>query len=100
MPELIPLEVSGASTGDKVALAYPGHLWGYLIGMPGNADATVTIYDNASVASGTKIKPTTTYDASALGDNGAMLPQGILAENGLTVSVTCTGSWTVTLYVH
>lgn len=92
-----PKKVSDTGTGTQVALARPCVFWGFMVGTAA-ADPTITVYDNASAASGMEIVPTTTYDASALGLNGAMLGAGVWCDYGITVDVTCAGAWEVTVY--
>ena len=63
---------------------------GYVLGTDGVNDPTITIYNNTA-GSGQKVIPTATYDASALGINGATgLRQN--CNNGLYVAITCAGS--------
>lgn len=70
---------------------------GFLLGMDGVNDPTITVYDNASTASGDEIIPTNTYDASALGLNGVMFPGlGRICKNGIYIEITCAGTVEVT----
>ena len=74
------------------ALIYtgPAILHGFLIGTDGINDPTITIYDYLS-AGGQEVVPTTTYDASVLGLNGAT---GInqLCAIGIYLEITCSGT--------
>jgi hypothetical protein len=73
--------------------------WGFRVGMDGSNDPTITIFDNASAGSGTEVEPSNTYDASALGANGANMGVGVLCENGITATVTIgAGTAEVTVY--
>lgn len=68
-------------------------LYGFMLGMDGSNDATVTIYDGTS-ASGEEKIPSNTYDASALGMNGVIMPEGasIPCTKGVYVAITCAGT--------
>jgi len=88
MPRISSKHIAFNATADKVAMNTSCYMWGYLVGCDGSNDPTVSIYDNATAASGTELIPTATYDASALGMNGAMFPEAVMAANGITVSVT------------
>jgi len=74
------------------ALIYtgPAILHGFLIGTDGINDPTITIYDYLS-AGGEEVVPTTTYDASQLGINGAT---GInqLCAIGIYLEISCAGT--------
>ena len=69
---------------------------GLLIGTDGANDPVVTVYDNTS-NSGTELIPTTTFDASALGLNGAMIPHPIHCSTGIYVEITTGGTVEVTI---
>ena len=84
-------------TESGIVMAAPGLLLGVLIGMDGTNDPAVTIYDNASAASGTEVMPSTTFDASAQGLNGFMPGFAISCINGLYVDITCAGTVEVTV---
>lgn len=59
-------------------------LWGgYLIGLDGANDQEVTLYDNASEASGEKAKPTQTIDGGSEAENGVVLFAPVKCTNGL-----------------
>lgn len=74
-------------------LAYTGRCMfqGFLLGTDGTNDPTITIYDNTT-NSGRELVPTTTYDASALGLNGAMIPCELEANKGVYAEITCAGA--------
>ena len=86
----------GSITGTNVsAVEYPIYVGkctyhGFRLGMDGTNDCTVTIKDGSI-----EICPTNTYDASALGLNGEVLPDqaAITCETGLTAVVTCSGTF-------
>ncbi len=65
---------------------------GFRLGMDATNDVTLTIKDGDI-----EIVPTNTYDASALGLNGEVLPDqaAITCETGITVTVTCTGTFEI-----
>ena len=88
MPRASYKHLDFSATADKVAVNTACHLWGFLVGCDGSNDPTISVYDNATTASGNELLPTTTYDASALGLNGVSLPAAVMASNGITVSVT------------
>ena len=78
-------------TESGVVYAGPCIFHGFLLGTDGVNDPTITIYDNASAASGQEVVPTQTFDASALGLNGVT---GIyqLCDNGIYIEITCAGA--------
>jgi len=78
-------------TSSGIVTAKSAELWGVLIGCDGVNDPTITIY-NGTDNSGNEIVPTNTYDASILGINGAILPFGLYAPDGLYVEITCAGA--------
>jgi hypothetical protein len=84
-------------TASGIAMAAQGLFLGVLLGTDGVNDPLITIYDNASAASGTEVMPTTTFDASALGLNGFMPGFAISCINGLYVEITCAGTVEVTV---
>jgi hypothetical protein len=67
--------------------------------MDGANDPTITVYDNAAAASGEELVPSTDYDASALGLNGAWGPS-VLATSGIYIEITCAGACEVTVLYH
>jgi len=74
-------------------------LYGFLLGMDGVNNATVTVYNNASAASGDEVVPTNEYDASALGLQGFMA--GVLpieCRNGIYVDVSGSNVEVVVLF--
>jgi len=77
-------------TASAVIYTGPAILHGFLIGTDGVNDPTITIYDYLS-AGGEEVVPTTTYDASQLGLNGAT---GIyqLCAIGLYLEISCSGT--------
>lgn len=58
--------------------------------------ATVTVYDNASAASGTVLAKVTA--TSTTGANSIAFVTPVMAENGLVISVTGTGSTGIVYY--
>ena len=76
----------------------PGVFGGFLLGMDGANDPTITIYDNTE-ASGEEMVPTSTYDASTLGLNGALIGKHLPGfKNGLYVEVTITGAKEIVVF--
>ena len=78
-------------TSSGVVYAGPCIFHGFLVGTDGIDDPVITIYDHASKAEGQEVVPTTTYDASMLGLNGAT---GInqLCAIGIYLEITCSGT--------
>jgi hypothetical protein len=72
-----------------IVISRPCRLKNFLIGTDGTNDPEVTIY-NGTTASGQEIVPTNTYDASALGINGAV-GLDIKCPDGIYVAITCAG---------
>jgi hypothetical protein len=65
---------------------------GFLVGMDGSNDPTITLYDDNSAATGNEVVPTNTYDSSALGVNGVMFSNdGVRCEKGLYCEITIGG---------
>ena len=77
-------------TASGLILAGRCVLGGFLLGMDGTNDQTVTVYDNIAEL-GLKIVPTNTYDASALGLNGYMGPT-VECKNGVYVAISGAGT--------
>ena len=88
------------ATGGVIVANRPCVLYGYLVGLDNTNDATITIYDDESAASGNEVIPTNTYDASLLGVNGATLPgNGVKCNKGLYCHCTLSaGQAEVTVY--
>lgn len=63
---------------------------GFRLGMDGNNDVTLTIKDGTI-----EIVPTNTYDASALGLNGEVLPDqaAITCDTGIVANITTAGTF-------
>jgi hypothetical protein len=68
-------------------------LVGFLLATNGSDDPIVTVFDDASNTAGTEVVPTNTYDASALGLNGAWFGHegAIECQVGVYVEVTNLG---------
>jgi len=96
----IPVTIS-ASNETKTQIIKTGKCYfhGFLVGQDGVNDTTITAYDSLS-ATGTEVVPTTQYDASALGINGAMLGHPTECRTGLTFVVTTSGAAEVTVYYN
>ena len=65
----------------------PCFFLGFLLGLDGTNDPTITIYDNTT-NTGNQIIPTNTYDASQLGLNGAILPYPKYCKNGVYADIS------------
>ena len=86
-------------TASGVVIAEPCIFGGFLLGTDGVNDPTVTVYDNTSAASGEELAPTTEYDASVLGLNGA-IGFSVVAKNGIYIEITTAGSCEITVLYH
>ena len=87
----ITVSTSGEQTADAAIMESPGVFYGVIVMPDGSHDVTVSIYDNASAASGTKILPTLTF----AGDGGAQAfaaPYPIRCRNGIYVDITTAGT--------
>lgn len=85
------------TTANAAALASAGRLTALLIAPTGAVTPTVTVFDNASAASGTALATVKTQSAAPLylffGD------EGVEALNGIYVSADSWTTLTVTAYV-
>ena len=70
---------------------------GFLLGTDAVNDPTVTVFDNITNA-GDEIVPTSEYDASIKGLNGASLQNPIRCDNGIYVEITTSGVCEVTAF--
>ncbi len=86
------IHCSGSLSSDGQVVNSPCWWTGSVLRTDGTNDATITVFDNASAASGAELIPSNTYDASALGLNGAMLTKPVIAKNGVYIEITCAGS--------
>jgi|SRR5208337_4390805 len=76
----------------------PGYYCGIKVNTDGTNGATVIVYDNTA-ASGTIIDPSTIYTTSASQRTASMqFNTPLLFNNGLYVSITCSGTASVTVY--
>jgi hypothetical protein len=73
-------------------------LYGFLLGTDHANDPTITIYDNASAATGEELVPTCDYDASLLGINGFMPGAGLSCVNGIYIEITTAGACEATVF--
>jgi hypothetical protein len=87
----IPNEKVTVHTTSGIVYAGKCIFQGFLVGTDGVNDPEIAFYDNASAASGTKVVPTNTYDASLLGLNG-VTGMHQYCENGLYVNISCAGT--------
>ena len=87
---MIDLSLSKKVTASGLVIAGQAILKGFLIGTDGVNDPTITVFDNTS-NSGEEIVPSTAYDASSLGVNGAV---GLndYCEKGIYVEISCAGA--------
>jgi hypothetical protein len=76
----------------------PGYYYGIKVNTDGTNSATVVVYDNTA-ASGTVIDPSTVYATSASQKTASIqFNTPLLFNNGLYVSITCSGTTSVTIY--
>lgn len=94
MDEVIPKKL----TASGVITAKSAWFYGFLLGMDGGNDQAITIFDNASEASGIEVAPTNTYDASALGLNGVIIPYRVHCLNGIYVLISGGGAVEITVF--
>jgi hypothetical protein len=89
------MKSSGTKTASGVMMAGPGRFFGFLVTPDGTNDVTMTIYDNASAASGVKITSTMVF----AGDGGSQTWQPPIEPvdcfNGVYVEVSVEGAGTV-----
>lgn len=73
-----------------------------LVGCDGSNDAIVTVYDDLSNTAGTDAIPTCTYDASALGLNGAIFGRdgAVECDVGIYVEIADLGTGKVIVYYN
>jgi hypothetical protein len=89
------MRTSGSKTASGVIMAGPGRWFGTVVTPDGSNDVTVTMYDNASAGSGTKLAPSMTF----AGDGGTQALQPPIEPvdciNGIYVTATVAGGGTV-----
>lgn len=89
---------SGELTSDQAVLSVPGYFYGATITTDSSNDCTLTLYDNASAASGKKIVSDLKVDATTTQPTWAHEedpPIGL--ENGIYADVTCAGTCKFTI---
>ncbi|MCP4488986.1 MAG: hypothetical protein GY820_16990 [Gammaproteobacteria bacterium] len=91
---------SGENTADAAITTDPGKFRGILVATDGTNEVEVSIYDNASAASGTELIPTTVITTSDTNRaQGIFLPFEVEYKNGIYVDVTL-GAGTVGYVVY
>ena len=77
-------------------------LVGVLLSTDGSNDPVVTVYDSTTNTADTEVVPTNTYDASALGLNGAWFGHegAIECKTGVYVEVSNLGTGYALVYVN
>ena len=85
-----PSRPPAVKTASGLVYSGPCILHGFLLGTDGVNDPVITVYNNTA-ASGEEAIPTATYDASALGLNGAT-GMKMYCDLGLYVEIACAGS--------
>ena len=78
---------------DESGIIYTGpcNLTSFLLGTDGINDPVITIYDGLD-NTGTEIIPTATYDASAIGINGAIFHWAKKCIIGIYLEIACDGA--------
>ena len=87
---------SGEKTSDTAIVAVAAQLGGLLILTDGTNDATVTLYDNATTNSGTKLWEAKVPASDEYG--GCMFPEPIEAMAGIYADLTGTGASVIVYY--
>lgn|SRR5690348_2545271 len=86
-----PCTSSGEITSSKAVAARPGKLYALHVTADGTNAATVIVYDNATTNSGTILAEVVVKAGETLG--APQLPNaGVLANNGIYVSISGTGA--------
>ncbi len=86
------LKSSGEKTADAAILVGHGVFGGIVVATDGTNAVTVSIYDNASTASGTELIPTTVFTTGAADRKQYLFPpRPIEVENGIYVDITIGG---------
>ena len=86
-----PSNSSGLRSADAAILARPGRLLGVIGIADGTNQATVTVYDNASAASGTVLAQVI-VDATLTYQDMHLPGEGVICNSGIYVDVTGTGA--------
>lgn len=95
------MECSGQKTASAVISAAGGVLHGLIISGGATAAGTITLYDNASAASGTQLIPPISLIATADNDRVKQItfPEPLRFYNGCYLEIT-TGAGTVNVEVY
>lgn len=75
----------------------PVHVWGFWLVCDGSNDPVLTMTDKSATATGSILLNGCTFDASALGLNGALWAKPILCKYGIAADVTCAGTFELTV---
>lgn len=90
---------SGELTADAQVISVPGYFYGISITTDGSNTGTVTIYDNASGASGKKLVQDLVVPSSSTNRGMAFdADPPIAVEKGIYVDITCAGTLKYTVY--
>lgn len=89
---------SGVKTADTAILAAAGIFYGILVVTDGSNACTISVYDNASAASGTKLFPTVIVPAGSTSGYGISMGYGVLAANGIYTDITTSGTCSFSVY--
>ena len=76
-----------------------GYLHGIMLATDGTNAVTISVYDNASAASGTKLIPTQVVTTSAANRSTAIsISPAVIFYNGVYVEITCSGTVAYIVY--
>ena len=91
----------GEYTDDAAASTTSGIFHGILFATDGTYPVTVSVYDNASAASGKELVPTHIVTTSATNRiSGISIAPAVRYDNGVYVDITINASGTVTYMVY
>ena len=89
-------ESSGLKTASAVILDVPGILVSCIVYTDGASDAEVTVYDNASAASGVELAHAYVKGSERMGGEARIFCE---AENGIYLSITGSGAKALIRYL-
>jgi hypothetical protein len=91
---------TGGLTAATVVAAFPSRFHGLTVNASNTGGAsTITVYDNASAASGTILWQKTIATQTAANTQTYNLPVSLQTRNGMTISVATTAVGAITFWV-
>ena len=88
-----------AQTASAAITTTSGYLHGIMLATDGTNSVTISVYDNASAASGTTLIPTQVVTTSAANRSTAInISPAVIFYNGIYVEITCSGTVGYTVY--